>query len=177
MRSIGFALLIALCIHCAGGETKVNIELKDMKKQSTLVVKKTIKQSEIAAALGEIFGKVFPHFQLKKITPVNLAPMARYSKSAKEGMLDIEGGVIVPEGTKGEGEIVPSELPGGKVAFVVHTGPYSDLPKTYEAVKAALAEKGLKDGNISWEIYISDPGNTKPEELKTEVYITTEPKK
>lgn len=168
-------LVLACAADCVAGETKLNIEMKDVKKQSTLVIKKTVKQSEIGATLGEILGKVFTYIQNKKITPLLPMPITRYTNSAKD-TLDIEGGVVVPEGSKGEGDIVASELPAGKAAFAVHTGPYDKLHDTWEAMKTQLAAKGLKTGT-GWEVYITDPGNTKPEELKTEIYILVEEKK
>jgi|SRR6185295_18272162 len=177
-----FSSIVSLCVlfiagSATAGGAKIDIEIKDVEKQTTLVVKRTIKRADNVATLRSILGKVGKVLGSKNITPTVPATMARYNKSAKEGMVDIEGGVIVPAGSKGEGEVVVSDLPAGKVAFAVHTGPYENLPKTYEGMKAALAEKGLKDANISWEIYVTDPSVTKPEESKTEVYLLTEPKK
>jgi AraC family transcriptional regulator len=147
---------------------KLEIQLKDVKKQATLVIKKTVKREEIGAALGEIFPKIFAYLGANNIKPSS-APMAKYKVVGDK--FEMEGGVIVPDGTKGEGEIVVGELPAGKAAFAVHVGPYEKLPKTYQALAEWLKAKGDKPTDIGWEIYVSDPGQAKPEETKTEVYL------
>lgn len=171
------AVLIAACAALHADEpksdsSKLDIELKEVKKQSTLVVKKTVKQSEISKALHEIFPKVYGYAGQKGIQPS--APLAKYTVDGEK--FEVEGGIVVPDGTKGEGDIVTSDLPAGKAAFTVHVGPYEKLPETYKALTAFLKAKNLKPSNIGWEIYIS-PGQDKPEEAKTEVYLLVEPEK
>ena len=172
---LGLGVVLSSTVRAGDPESdvgKLAMQLKDVKKQTTLVVKKTVKQSEIAAALGQIFPKVFQYLGMNNIQPAS-APLAKY-KLAADGF-EMEGGVIVPDGTKGAGEIVASELPAGKAAFAVHIGPYEKLPQTIQALSDWLKAKGLKYSGIAWEIYITDPGQTKPEEFKTEVYLLAEP--
>ena len=171
--------LVASCMtflsNIRADEAKLDIQqLKDVKKQTTLVIKKTVKRDEIAGALGEILPKVFAYLGANNIKPSS-PPMAKYKVVGDK--FEMEGGVIVPDGTKGEGEIVASELPAGKAAFAVHVGPYEKLPQTYEALAGWLKTKGYKPGKIGWEIYVSDPGQSKPEEIKTEVYLMAESEK
>lgn len=153
----------------------IKVEIKDVKKQPTLVIKIHAKQEEIGGKLSEILPKVFIYIGTHKIEPKS--PMLAYYTKGDGKEFDIEGGIAVPEGSKGEGDVVASELPGGKAAFTVHTGPYDNLPKTYEKLKAWLAANGHKDKGTAWELYVSDPGNTKAEELKTEIYMPIEDKK
>jgi AraC family transcriptional regulator len=153
---------------------KLNIKLKDVKKQTTLVVKKTVKRDEIGPTLAEILPQVFGFVGANNIKP-DSAPMAKYKVAGDK--YEMEGGLIVPEGTKGSGEIVASELPAGKAAFAVHVGAYEKLPDTYKAMADWLKAKGLKPSNIGWEIYVTDPSQAKPDEIKTEVYFLVEPEK
>jgi effector-binding domain-containing protein len=153
---------------------KLDAQIKDVKKQSTLVIKKTVKKTEIATALAAIYPKVFKFVEEKKIKLLS-APMAKYKVVGDN--FEMEAGVVVAEGTKGEGDIVSGELPEGKVGFVVHTGAYEKLPETYKALGEWMKTKGLTPAPLGWEIYISDPGQTKPEEVKTEVYLMAEPEK
>lgn len=164
------ALLLAASADVCAEDLKV--EIKDIKKQSILVMKAKVKQEEIGKKLGEIFPKLFAGLGVKPLS----APLTFFTGMAN-GEIEIEAGAVVPEGTKGSDKVVASELPGGKTAFTVHTGPYETLPKTYEKLKAWLAANGHTIKNVSWEIYISDPGNTKPEELKTEIYMPIDEKK
>jgi AraC family transcriptional regulator len=153
---------------------KLDIQLKDVKKQTTLVIKKTVKRDEIGPALAEILPQVFGFIGANNIKP-DSAPMAKYSVAGDK--FEMEGGLIVPKGTKGSGEIVASELPAGKAAFAVHVGAYDKLPDTYKAMAGWLKSKGLKPSNIGWEIYVTDPSQVKPDEIKTEVYLLAEPDK
>jgi AraC family transcriptional regulator len=168
---ICFGALLAFATARAA-EAKVDVEIKDVKKQSTLVIKQKVKMAEISAELGKLLPKIHAYLGSKNITPLS-APMTHFKKTAADAF-EIEAGFVVPEGTKGEGEIVSSELPAGKAAFTVHVGPYDALPKTYEAMEAVLKTKGLQGKGSSWEFYVTDPGSTKPEELKTEIYMPVE---
>lgn len=174
LKSLLIAMVLAFPLLVFAGDAA--IEIKDVKKQSTLVIKKNVKQADIGAELGKILPVVFQYIGKKQIKALVPVPITRYTPN-KDGTLAIEGGVVVPDGTAGEGEVVASELPAGKVAFMVHVGPYDALQKTYEKMKEFLATKNMKPGATSWEVYIGDPGNTKPEELKTEVYMLIEPAK
>lgn len=173
-RKSVLAFLSLAVFACAAEDAKLDIQLKDVKKQSTLIIKTKAKKAEIGIALGKVYPKVFAFLNANKIAPS--APIALYTTADGENF-EIEAGVVVPDGTKGEGEIVASELPAGKVAATIHTGPYENLPKTYAAVMEWLKTKEQKMAGPAWEVYVSDPGKTKPEELKTEVNVLVAEKK
>ncbi len=55
----------------------------------------------------------------------------------------------------------------GRVAQVMHIGPYADEPATLDRLHAAIDEAGLTMRGKHHEIYMGDPRRTKPEKLKT----------
>ena len=60
----------------------------------------------------------------------------------------------------------------GRCAQVLHVGPYATEPESMASLPAFLATEGLVDlvgaaGGKHHEIYLSDPGRTAPERLKT----------
>lgn len=55
----------------------------------------------------------------------------------------------------------------GTSVQVMHLGPYSDEPATVARLLAFATEKGLKPTGPHHEIYLSDPGKTAPEKMKT----------
>jgi len=169
---------LLMCVPARGANPadgqKLDIQLKDVKKQTTLVIKKTVKRDEIGPTLAEILPQVFGYIGANNIKP-DSAPLAKYKVVGDK--YEMEGGLIVPEGTKGSGEIVASELPAGKAAFAVHVGAYDKLPDTYKAMADWLKAKGLKPSNVGWEIYVTDPSKVKPDEIKTEVYLLVEPER
>ena len=55
----------------------------------------------------------------------------------------------------------------GRVAQIMHMGPYTAEGPTIEALHSAIGENGLSATGCHHEIYISDPNRTKPERIKT----------
>mgnify|MGYP001545786726 FL=1 len=61
--------------------------------------------------------------------------------------------------------------PGGLAARVVHHGPYEGMAASYAKLAAWMAAHGLREGRVSWEHYISDPGETPDQDLITHIYF------
>lgn len=55
----------------------------------------------------------------------------------------------------------------GKVVQMLHVGPYAEEPATIAKMIEFAAESGYQTAGKHHEIYLSDPGRTKPERLKT----------
>lgn len=55
----------------------------------------------------------------------------------------------------------------GTCAQVLHIGPYSEEPATIEALRAFIADRGRVARGRHHEIYLSVPGRTRPERMKT----------
>jgi effector-binding domain-containing protein len=62
------------------------------------------------------------------------------------------------------------ETYGGRVVRAVHVGPYTGLEDTYRKVEAFMTAHKLEGNGRSWDVFVSDPGNTSEEELMTEIY-------
>ena len=89
-----------------------------------------------------------------------------------EGNADIE--VVFPiseliETTRDE-EIRVYELPGGKMAKIVHKGPYEECTLTYEKLFSWITENGKRIVGPVREVYLNDPQEVQPEEILTEIY-------
>jgi hypothetical protein len=54
-----------------------------------------------------------------------------------------------------------------RCARILHVGPYADEPATFARMDAFLAERGLAREPWHVEVYLSDPGRTVPEKMKT----------
>jgi effector-binding domain-containing protein len=61
--------------------------------------------------------------------------------------------------------------PAGRAVRVVHRGPYDRMGPTYEKLAAWIAAHAMVEGRVSWEQYISDPGETPEDELVTHIYF------
>lgn len=70
----------------------------------------------------------------------------------------------------GDEEIRVYELPGGKMAKIVHKGPYEECTLTYEKLFSWIAENGKRITGPVREVYLNDPREVQPEEILTEIY-------
>jgi len=74
---------------------------------------------------------------------------------------------------KPEGEILNKIIEGGNYAMFKHQGAYENLIDTYNGVGDWIVESGveLRDLPIIEKYLNRDPRRTKPENLKTEIYV------
>jgi len=72
------------------------------------------------------------------------------------------------------GRVRVGQSPAGRALRVIHHGPYTQMAPSYEKLSAWLAAHGLPEGRISWEQYISDPGDTADSDLVTHIYYLLE---
>ncbi len=73
------------------------------------------------------------------------------------------------------GNIQAGTSPSGRAIRVIHRGPYDQMMPTYEKLAAYMKAHGLREGAVSWEQYISDPGQTSSADLITHIYFLIEP--
>ena len=95
-------------------------------------------------------------------------------KADAEGNADIEVAVPVSGKVEVTGEIECYELPGGKMAKIIHKGPYQELGFTYEKLLAWIEQGGKRLVGPTREVYLNDPRIVPPEELLTEMYALIE---
>ena len=55
------------------------------------------------------------------------------------------------------------------VASIVHRGPFSTIGDTYKKLSSWIDKNGYKIAGPCEEVYITEPGNTPPAELMTEI--------
>jgi effector-binding domain-containing protein len=164
-----FVIILAARVAIAADELKVDIQ--ELKEQSTLVVKgEKIKPAEIGPWLAKVFPKIGARMKALGLKQES-ALFTKYNKM-NDDSFDLEAGVAVPAGTKGEGDVIEGKLPGGKTAVVTHVGPYAKLGETWAKLRQWLTDNKKEMGDGAWESYVDDPGNVKEAELKTVIYIS-----
>ncbi len=94
-------------------------------------------------------------------------------KADEEGNADIE--VVFPISKfveiTGNEEIKVYELPGGKMAKIIHKGPYEESALTYEKLFSWIVENRRRISGPVREVYLNDPREVQPEEILTEIYV------
>ena len=144
------------------------IEVEKLTAQKALAIRTRVRPEELSDELARIFPEVF-QFAMSEQAGVSGMPFARYLiDSASE--LEIEAGVPVSTTVRGNGRIMPIELPAGPAAVATHFGPYSGLSGAREALRAWLRENGKSAADPMWEEYISDPGD-EPDPAKWETRL------
>ena len=127
---------------------------------------------EIAEAMGSAFAEVFGFVGHSGITPLSM-PISVYTGMDPK-ILRFRGGVIVSaeDAAKAAGAIKADVLPEGDVMHVIHEGPYDGMNLTHKALWDHMEAEGIPGTMPMWEIYANDPGETAPEDLRTEIYCT-----
>jgi effector-binding domain-containing protein len=127
--------------------------------------------------IANLIPKLFEFAASKNIQPIGPPTFVCHemsgeeaNKANKEQNADIE--VVVPVASKSDDneEVKCYELSGGKMAKIIHKGPYDSVGPTYEKLFTWLNENNMKVVGPTREIYLSDPMEVPPEEILTEIY-------
>jgi AraC family transcriptional regulator len=154
-------------------EMTYSITKKNLPPQPVLVVRRTVKRSEIAATIGEVLPRVFLYAQQQGLALTG-QPFTRYIQVGP-GLLTIEPGMCVASGalpkTSTDDQVTAGTLAGGLVATTIHMGPYEKLPDAYAAIEEWARAEGVVTGRDPWEVYVTDPADyPDPKDWKTEVF-------
>jgi effector-binding domain-containing protein len=68
----------------------------------------------------------------------------------------MEVGVEVDRSFTPVGQVIPSQLPAGRIAHATHTTGYGDLHRTYDAISQWCTDNAHEATGIQWEVY-GDP--------------------
>lgn len=67
---------------------------------------------------------------------------------------------------------MPSSLPGGRIARLIHLGAFDGLGTSWEQLVAWVYEHGMQPGEVFWEVYLTEPApDMDPAELRTELNL------
>ena len=124
------------------------------------VVHHTMATSELPSFFDRAFGAVAAAAAAQGVELVG-EPFAFYP-GAPTDVIEVAAGFRVSTTFQPAGEVVPMDLPGGRVVIAVHVGPYDTMDKTYKAIHTWMATRRLTPAGHMWEIYLSDPG-TEPD--------------
>lgn len=122
----------------------------------------------VAQKVMAAFGSVGAYLVREGVRPIG-PPVSRYEMH--DGEFDVDTGFPVSEPVKGDGHVVPLDLPEGDCATTVHVGRYQDLGRAYEALRTRAAEQGhpVDETAAMWEEYLTGP-DVPPEDQRTVVH-------
>jgi len=150
----------------------LEVEIAEMEPQTILYIESVSSQApdDIAEALADAYREI-SIFIVENGLQVSAQPMA-ISRGWHDSGYSFDAAIpIAAADLELSGNVRIGETPAGKVLRVVHRGGYDQMMPTYEKIAAYMGAHGLEESGISWEQYISDPGNTRTDELITHVYF------
>lgn len=124
-------------------------------RQPTAVATATLPVAEIGPWLSKTYGAIACVIAESGAVPAG-PPFARYHRLA-EDRFAVEAGFPVSTAIDADGDVQPSELPGGPVAVTVHIGPYAEMARAYEALASRVSSHRGEPAGDPWEVYFSDP--------------------
>jgi effector-binding domain-containing protein len=153
------------------------ITVVDIPELKVLGIRKRGKYQMIAELLPQLF-----QYAVEKGARIQGPPMFvchetgvdEVMKADKEGNADVEVAVPVGGEIEGTDEIKYYTLPGGKMAKIIHKGPYEACEPAYKKLFAWIEEKGNKIIGPTREVYLNDPREVGQEEILTEIYAPIE---
>jgi len=152
--------------------SQLEIERVDVVAQKILYVTATSSQdpADIAVVMAAAYAEI-SQFMHKSGIPMSGQPMA-ITRAWEEGGYQFDAAIPV--------EFIPPELtgninsglsPAGPAVRAVHHGGYDQMMPTYSKLEAYMSAHGLRQGVVSWEHYVTDPGTTAPGDMITFVYV------
>ncbi|MFJ9849423.1 MerR family transcriptional regulator [Streptomyces sp. NPDC101150] len=151
-----------------GGLPGYEVTMGSEPERRLSVVRAVCTRAEIGEKVQECVGRLLP--VLGKAGIAGEPPLwALYPLDLDERMA-IAVGVETGEGGGAAG-LEFAALAGGPVAETVHIGPYAQLPLAYNALFAAIHERGLRPLAPVREAYLVGPAEAPREELMTRLII------
>ena len=141
-------------------------ELKEQPAKPALSVRTRAAVQDLPALFGKTYGAIMQYLGELGEQPTGMPFGAYYNMDMQN--LDVEIGFPVTRKLAGRGEIQASEFPGGKLASVMHVGPYDQCGPAYDALTQWIKSQGYETTGVAYELYYSGP-ETPPQEIRTEI--------
>ena len=143
--------------------------VREQAAQPTLSIRTRTRVQDLPQVLGTGYGAIAQYLGELQEEPAG-PPFAIYYTADMQNP-DIEVGFPVGRRLAGRDDIQASEIPGGKVATCLHTGPYSELEPAYNALSQWIKDNGYEATGVACEMYLNDPDQTPPQELRTQIAL------
>jgi effector-binding domain-containing protein len=161
-----------------GDGPSAKTHIVDVEPQETVAVRfqRPMASVDVGELMDAAMGSLGARLGAAGVAPAG-PPFARYHAWGGE-VADVEIGFPVAQAIAGlpglaetrEGEVGASELPGGRIAVVVHRGPYAGLGDAYGRLHDWIHDQGEEDGPGPWETYIDSPEEVEDvSALRTEI--------
>lgn len=143
--------------------------IEERTSQPVMSIRTRTSVDKLPEVMGATYGKLMGYLGEHGVYPAS-APFAAYYNMDMQD-LDVEMGFPVAQPLPERDPIQPGEIPAGRAAVTVHTGPYEDFGKAYDALQQFMDEQGVEGTGVAYEFYLNDPTDTPPSELQTQIVL------
>lgn len=144
------------------GIDNMMVKMVDMPPMNVLYFRAKINVDDY----GRHIGKLFETIVAQNLTTLGPPMSIHHGEEYDPENYDMEIAIPIKEKVEATREFAP-----GRCANVTLAGPYSQLPAVYAHMKQWMDGEGLSLRDAPFEIYLTDPAQTKPEGFITEVYF------
>lgn len=146
---------------------KYPCEIIEQPTQGVLSIRTRASVDQLPQVFDKAFYEIMIYLSENGVHPAG-APFAAYYNMDMQD-LDIEIGFPVNQTLLGNNEIQPNEIPAGRQAACLYTGPYNQLEQAYHQLSQWVKENGYTPTGIAYEFYLNDPSVTPENELQTKI--------
>ena len=143
--------------------------VQDERNHPVLSVRSRTTVRDLPDFLGQAYRSVAEYLCELGEEPAGPPFAAYYNMDMQD--LDVEAGFPVAERLPGRGTVQANETQGGKVVACVHVGPYGEIEPAYTALMQWIEDNGYEATGVAYEVYLNDPSDTPPAELRTQVLL------
>jgi effector-binding domain-containing protein len=139
------------------------VQIMQVEYRLTAVVRCRAKLNELAQVVPQACGEVWAYFR-----EAQLPRPARNLSLYLDDEINLECGVEVTQPFAGNGRVVCSRTPAGRVAVAEHIGPYDRLGKAHQFIRLWCETNNHRLAGPNWEVY--GHWEDDPEKLRTDVF-------
>jgi effector-binding domain-containing protein len=142
------------------------VNRQELERIPLAVVRRQARPSELARLVPECCGLVWNVVRGQQVRA------GRHVAIYWDDSIRLEVGVELEGPFAGEGDVVPSAIPAGPVAWTTHLGPYGGLGAAHDAVREWCKAGHHQLAGPCWEIYghWHQEWNADPSQIRTDVY-------
>ncbi len=144
-----------------------NCELLEVSPQPTHSIRTTTTLKNLPQELGKAYAAIGQYLDQLGEQPTGASYAAYFSWGGED--FEVEIGFPVSKPLPGRDEINATEIPGGKLARCLYTGPYRKIEPAYNALNEWVKEHGYESTGVAYEFYLNDPGEVPEQDLQTQI--------
>ena len=143
-------------------------ELVTVEPATTAVVRGTVSLTAIRDFFDRSFTELGEAMGAQGVEATG--PAFGLYRGMPDETLNLEVGFPTDRAVEPHGSAEAGELPGGRVARVVHAGSFEGLAEAWQRLGGWIAGQGLTPSETYWEFYVTEPSpDMDPAELRTEL--------